>query len=390
MQLNIGMKIRELRHRNGRTQEALAEALGVTSQAVSRWESGGSYPDMEMMPAIANYFHVSIDALFGYYDDREDKIKTILDRASSLIDHQGFVLMQGDVPNEVSECVEMLREASEEFPNEPKILLKLGKAHYMMGWYRYGCKIRSESDPAYLEEDTEYNSQNIHWQEALRVYEKVLKLNPMDKDREDAIFSLLKLYRFLGEFEKAKTLAKKQASLSVCRENLMPKTAFGEEAKRYEGEQIIALLSSLSMAIENAVSGNQAVYSSEYGREMLLSVLKLFEMVFYDGNFGAWHFHIGHDYMTMAYYEAKYGDLEKALSYFDKGFDHYAAYNRLQENQNEADERHYTAPLISKVKVAKKRIPVQKDFWEKKMNTFPQNLCGEIRKNEKYAECFDE
>ena len=91
MQLNIGMKIRELRHRNGRTQEALAEALGVTSQAVSRWESGGSYPDMEMMPAIANYFHVSIDALFGYYDDREDKIKTILDRASSLIDHQGFV-----------------------------------------------------------------------------------------------------------------------------------------------------------------------------------------------------------------------------------------------------------------------------------------------------------
>lgn len=388
MQLNIGMKIRELRHRDGRTQEALAEALGVTSQAVSRWESGGSYPDMEMMPAIANYFHVSIDALFGYYDDREDKIKTILDRASSLIDHQGFVLMQGDVPNEVSECVEMLREASEEFPNEPKILLKLGKALYMMGWYRYGCKIRSDSDPAYLEEDMEYNSQNIHWQEALRVYEKVLKLNPMDKDREDAIFSLLKLYRFLGEFEKARTLAKKQASLSVCRENLMPKTAFGEEAKRYEGEQIIALLSSLSIAIENAVSGNQGVYSSEYGREMLLSVLKLFELVFYDDNFGAWHFHIGHDYMTMAYYEAKYGDLEKALSYFDKGFDHYVAYNRLQENQNEADERHYTAPLISKVKVAKKKIPVKKDFWEKKMKTFPQNLCEEIRKNEKYAECF--
>lgn len=66
MQLNLGTKIRELRRRDGCTQDNLAEALGVTAQAVSRWESGGSYPDMEMIPAIANYFHVSIDELFGY------------------------------------------------------------------------------------------------------------------------------------------------------------------------------------------------------------------------------------------------------------------------------------------------------------------------------------
>ena len=64
MQLNLGQKIRELRHRDRRTQEALAEAIGVTSQAVSRWEANGGYPDIEMIPVIANYFNITIDELF--------------------------------------------------------------------------------------------------------------------------------------------------------------------------------------------------------------------------------------------------------------------------------------------------------------------------------------
>lgn len=80
MQLNLGHKIRELRRRDGKTQEVLADALNVTSQAVSRWESGGSYPDMEILPAIANYFGVTIDELFGYQNDRERKIDAIIDQ----------------------------------------------------------------------------------------------------------------------------------------------------------------------------------------------------------------------------------------------------------------------------------------------------------------------
>ena len=78
MKLELGNKIRELRRRDGRTQEAVAEALGVTSQAVSRWESNGSYPDMEIMPAIANYFGVTIDELFGYSSDRDRRINNVI------------------------------------------------------------------------------------------------------------------------------------------------------------------------------------------------------------------------------------------------------------------------------------------------------------------------
>lgn len=54
--INIGNKIRELRKKKGITQEVLASVLSVSPQAVSKWESGLTYPDMEMIPVIAGYF----------------------------------------------------------------------------------------------------------------------------------------------------------------------------------------------------------------------------------------------------------------------------------------------------------------------------------------------
>ena len=150
MQLNIGSKIRELRHRDGRTQEALADALGVTAQAVSRWEKDGSYPDMEMIPAIANYFNVSIDELFGYSKDRGDKLKAILLKADKAIGEN----------SDMTECVEMLRAAIEEFPSEPNLYMNLGFALDLLGWEKYGAKSYTRDGSDYAYEDTEYKAEN--------------------------------------------------------------------------------------------------------------------------------------------------------------------------------------------------------------------------------------
>lgn len=55
----------QYRKRLGMTQEALANELGVTNQAVSKWESGQSCPDITLLPGIADLFGITIDELFG-------------------------------------------------------------------------------------------------------------------------------------------------------------------------------------------------------------------------------------------------------------------------------------------------------------------------------------
>ncbi len=388
MQLNLGNKIRELRRRDGRTQDNLAEVLGVTAQAVSRWESGGSYPDMEMIPAIANYFHISIDELFGYHDEREEKIKKILENAAKILTKQGFTMYQGSLSDDVGECVNMLRAASEEFPNEPKILLKLAQALHMWGWNKYGAKGHPSDSYGIIEDDTEYNSQNIYWQEAVRVYEKLLKSNPSSEDREIAICQITPLYCRMGEYEKAKALANDQNAIIICKELLLPMATVGEEKARYQGERIMALLSNLRFAISESVALRPAVSSSEYGRQILLSVINLYETVFIDGKCGRWHWDIGHLYLTLARHEMNNdGCLENILNYFDKGFDHCMEYERIYHE----GEYQYSSPLISALpKIDKGDLaPIGDDFWEKEFRTYQQNIVDEIRKNPKYAECFE-
>ncbi|MCI8658372.1 MAG: helix-turn-helix domain-containing protein [Oscillospiraceae bacterium] len=72
--------MREFRRRDGRTQEELAQVLDVTPQAVSRWEKNICYPDMTLLPSIANHFGVSIDELFRYRNDRDGKVDEIIQR----------------------------------------------------------------------------------------------------------------------------------------------------------------------------------------------------------------------------------------------------------------------------------------------------------------------
>ena len=61
----LSQNILRLRKQRGMTQVALAERLGITSQAISKWESGRSAPDIALLPLLASVLECSIDTLFS-------------------------------------------------------------------------------------------------------------------------------------------------------------------------------------------------------------------------------------------------------------------------------------------------------------------------------------
>lgn len=386
MNIKIGEKIKQLRLRDGRRQEDLAASLGVSPQAVSRWELGVSYPDMELVPAIANYFHVSIDSLFGYQNDREEKINGILGKADEMIEAERPLLGR-DFPTEnLEKCVELLRDAAAEFPNEPRILIKLGRALHMLGYNKKGERVNYNDKLGVYVEDVAYNADNIYWREALQVYEKVLLCGVEDAQRDEAIIAITVLNRVMGNCDKAKEVASRQNSLGACKEVLLASAVDGEEGAMYRGKEIIALLHALKNAIISALSIMKA-FQTENGRQALVDVLKLQETILGEGKYGRDHLDIGYGWMALAEHESKCGEIQTALKYFDKGFEHYLAYNNCLGEK----EYSYNSPLLLWVKETngKEAACVDRLYFEKIMSSWPDIFCNELRKNPKYTICFE-
>ena len=101
MTLPIGERIRSLRKARGLTQEQLADRLGVSFQSVSRWESCATYPDMELLPAIAAYFGVTTDSLLGVPETKKEE------EAARLLDE--LSVLSRDAQPDMERAVEIIR-----------------------------------------------------------------------------------------------------------------------------------------------------------------------------------------------------------------------------------------------------------------------------------------
>ena len=335
MQLNLGKKIRELRHRDGITQETLAEVLGVTSQAVSRWESMTSYPDMEIVPSIANYFDISIDELFGYSNVREKKIDALAEEIHAMNARNNGVDINMD------ECVAHAREAMIEFPDHPKIMLSLASVLYNAGYVRYGEYHLTDED-GYDIYDAERHRTYAEWKEAILLYEKLLKTSAEGDLRHRAIFELTQLYLNIGEQGRALALIESAPDICGTKEFLKPKATDGKNRAKAYGEALLATVRACAELKVTAVITHDKTMSPADKVQSLRGAIALFRIVCTDGNCGLHHAYIARVYTLLSLYlwtDSKHGEAFDALYSALSEFRHF-------ESICTQDTVRYSAPLI--------------------------------------------
>ena len=119
--MNIGNKIKELRKARGITQEQLAESIGISFQAVSKWETGIGLPDITLAPALASFFGVSMDELFDFH--REEIRREALDIGRKSVPYREKDMQKG---------IQILEEGLKKYPANDILLCNM---LYLVDYY---------------------------------------------------------------------------------------------------------------------------------------------------------------------------------------------------------------------------------------------------------------
>lgn len=174
--LKIGEIIYTLRRNKGVTQEQLADFIGVSSAAVSKWESGVSYPDITFLPVLATFFNVSIDKLLNFNIElSEDDVKKIYDECVESFNNEEFRL-----------ALEKSKNYINKFPISYTLKFRLASLIFASSW-----KIETQEK---LDEIIDY---------VIKLNEDIVANCNDIKLLEPSLFCLGSLYSTNGEQDKA-------------------------------------------------------------------------------------------------------------------------------------------------------------------------------------------
>ncbi len=320
MAQNIGEVIRRLRKERDLTQEELAEQIGVTSQAISKWENNTGMPDISQIVPLAGFFGVSTDTLFDYCsEDKKREIEEYRKRAQQLNN-------KGMTP----ELIELWREALGKYPGDYECMSNLAHALFI-----YVCNgdARPEAEP--------------YSKESVTLCERILSGCTETEIRENAIQILTYLYSTpalsFADEEKALSYAGIGGSLWSCRELLTENAYFTEEGKKKAGKtrerNMLDFMDLICERLSGPTDG-----SNEEQIERCKAALTLWNTLIPDGNFLFFHCRMNSIYTKLSILYARQGRKDDTLESLRKAVCHAKKYDSLP-----GEERTFTSPFVSHI-----------------------------------------
>ena len=331
MNILLNEQLKKLRKEKGNTQEELAMHLGITTQAVSKWEREEGYPDITLLPAIASYYNVSVDDLLGV-GEIEKKKKLDEYRDKGLILHRA---------GRSTERVALWREAKKEFPNDLSVIDELMYA------------LQSEDRYGNADEIIEYG-------------EKILKESTDNYLRGGAIQSLCITYNLKGDKDNAIKYANMANIYHVSSNQLKAKILEGDEAVAYcqsNIQQLVELIGNNALLMMG--KGN---YSQEDRLKGLKFVVSCYELLYPDGNCGFYHTRLSEFYEYMAQTYLKLGDEANMMDCLAKSAEHAIKFDTPIDGM-------FTSFMVNKVRLSS--ICAVKDHTENRSCQLMNKLNGE-------------
>ena len=314
MNIKIGAIIKKLRAENNITQDALATAIGVTPQAISRWEAEGGYPDIELLPALADFFSVSVEELIGYRLSEREKeladIKKELERLSEV--------------GSVEERVAYARNAFTRYPNDYEIKDNLALCLYFV-W--------QESHDASLIGEIE------------NLLQTVVNECTNENTRYDAIDTLVSLYSESGQNDKITELVKLLTPMKYCREHTLSCGIGDGKTKFYIQDEIDKLADALGLAIQNLVLNEDLPNDSSTWKnkiEMLRISNRLYFLIYGD-DLMYHHCRLAFNHWLISTYQIALGNTEDALDSLEKMCGHAVACDLSYQNDH---GKHFSSFLV--------------------------------------------
>ncbi|WP_207307259.1 helix-turn-helix domain-containing protein, partial [Clostridioides difficile] len=298
------------------TQEQLAKFIGVSTPAVSKWESGNSYPDIELLPLLADFFNVSIDKLLNYKIDlSEEEVMKIYKELESGFARIEIDLSTEEPKEEFRQDLESVKKLSnmyiEKYPKSYLLKLRICSL-YQMYSYKFGKSELNDrvKETTNILEDIVRNTDDIQIKETaliilsnaycmLEDYEKAeLYLNMIHKSIGDTSVNLAMIYLKQNRLEEAEILLQNKLFSNVfnismdCKgiinvyknqykelKKKLENRNFNKNAIEREMEYIKNKLlgyANLSLEIKKMLSEDKGAFFSMYMDYMELSLIFLF------------------------------------------------------------------------------------------------------------------